>query len=61
MTYKVMPTQSADLHAKYHWEVTLVLNRTHNAAIPVDEAEQLAMEILELVARIKDASTEAGI
>ena len=55
MTYKVIPVQSV-IHKEYPWEIAVLLNRTFNASISVDEAEQLANEMLDLVKRIKTAA-----
>ena len=55
MTYKVIPVQSV-LHKEYPWEIAVMLNKTFNASISVDEAEQLANDILDLVKRIKTAA-----
>ena len=55
MTYKVIPVQSV-LHKEYPWEIAVMLNKTFNASIGVDEAEQLAKDMLDLVKRIKTAS-----
>ena len=55
MTYKVIPVQSV-LHKEYPWEIAVMLNKTFNASRSVDEAEQLANDILDLVKRIKTAA-----
>ena len=55
MTYKAIPLQSFT-SLDYMWDVCLTVNGKGTMFLSVDEAEQLANDMLDLVKRIKTAS-----